>query len=157
MAVRVVVADQSEAKFYDLKLRPKALQLIGRLLDPQAHLHDRDFKSDRPGRVFDHAPLSGGRRGATAHHATGGERRPRRHEAELFARRIADQLERGQRNGDFDAVIILAGPAFLGLLRDAISDAVRSLVVAEVTKDLVHQGAREVIEHLPPGPYAATA
>lgn len=37
----------------------------GRLTDALAHLYDRDFKSDRPGRVFDHAPLVR-RRGATA-------------------------------------------------------------------------------------------
>ena len=95
MRVRVVVADQSEAKFYDLRYRPDALQLVGRILDPLARLHDRDFKSDRPGRVFDHAPMTGHRRGATAHHATAGERRPRRHEAEAFARQIAGELQRG--------------------------------------------------------------
>jgi protein required for attachment to host cells len=157
MRVRVVVADQSEAKFYELKHRPDALQLVGRLLDPLAHLHDRDFKSDRPGRVFDHAPLSGGRRGATAHHAVGGERRPRRHEAKEFARQIAGALERGQRNRDFDAIIVIAGPPFIGLLRDALSDSVRSMVVAEITKDLVHQTTRAVIKHLPPRPFAVTA
>jgi protein required for attachment to host cells len=157
MSIRVVVADQSEAKFYDLGRRPEKLQLVSRLLDPLAHLHDRDFKSDRPGRVFDHAPMSGGRRGATAHHATTGERRPRRHEAEQFARRIADELERAQRHREFDALIILAGPMFLGLIREALSHAVRSTVVAEITKDLVHKSAREVIKHLPPRSYAATA
>jgi protein required for attachment to host cells len=157
MRIRVLVANQSEAKFYDLGRRPEALQLVGRLLDPLAHLHDRDFKSDRPGRVFDHAPLSAGRRGATAHHATAGERRPRRHEAEQFARRIADELDRALRNGGFDTLVILAGPLFLGLIRDALSHAVRSTVVAEITKDLVHQSARELIKHLPPRPYVATA
>jgi protein required for attachment to host cells len=157
MRIRVVVADQSEAKFYELGHRPESLKLVGQLLDPQAHLHDRDFNSDRPGRMFDHAPMSGGRRGATPHHATGGEHGPRRHEAEQFARRIAAELERGQRNRDFDGLIILAGPLFLGLLRSAFSDAVRSIVVAEVTKDLVHQSTREVIKHLPPRPYGATA
>jgi len=156
MRIRVVVADQSEARFYDLGRRAEALQLVGKLVDPQAHLHDRDFKSDRPGRVFDHAPGIG-RRGATAHHATDGERRPRRHEAEQFARRITDELERAQRDGDFDALIILASPMFLGLLRAVLSNAVRSTVVAEVAKDLVHQNTREIIKHLPPRPYATTA
>jgi len=156
MSVRVVVADQSEAKFYDLRHRPDALQLVARILDPLARLHDRDFKSDRPGRVFDHAPVTGHRRGATAHHATDGERRPRRHEAEAFARQIAGELQRGQRDCEFDAIIVIAGPLFLGLLRDALSDAVRSIVVAEVKKDLVHQSPHVVVKHLPPPPFALT-
>jgi protein required for attachment to host cells len=152
MRIRVVVADQSEAKFYDLSRQPEALELVGQLLDPKAHLHDRDFNSDRPGRMFDHAPVSGGRRGATPHHATAEDRRPRRHEAEQFARRIAAELERGQRNRDFDGLMILAGPLFLGLLREALSDGVRSIVVAEVAKDLAHQSAGDIIKHLPPRP-----
>ena len=39
-------------------------------------LHDRDLKSDRPGRVYNSAAAPRGRRGAMAHHATGGERTP---------------------------------------------------------------------------------
>jgi protein required for attachment to host cells len=158
MRIRVLVADQSEADFYDLR-RPRdadlQLNLVARLVDEQAHLHDRDLKSDRPGRFFDHAPLQGGRRGATAHHATGGERRPRRHAAEVFAGQIAAALHRAQLQRDFDHVIVMAGPAFLGLLREALPDSLRPCVLAEVAKDLVHGGAQAVREHLPESLFAA--
>ena len=155
MRVRILVADQSEAKFYDMRYRPEALQLVGRMLDPLAHLHDRDFKSDRPGRVFDHAPMTAGRRGATPRHATGGERRPRKHEAQEFARQIAGELDRGRQKGEFDGVIVIAGPPFLGLLREALTHSVRSVLIAEISKDLVHQEVSAVIKHLPPRPFAA--
>src|SRR6185312_13307072 len=45
MKIRIVVADQSEAAFYELEQRDMPPQFIQRLTDPQAHLHDRDFKS----------------------------------------------------------------------------------------------------------------
>ena len=46
--IRIVVADQAEAIFYDtgsLTARPVE---AGRMADPAAHLHNRDFTSDRP-------------------------------------------------------------------------------------------------------------
>jgi protein required for attachment to host cells len=148
MRIRILVADQGEARFYD-PARHNALQLVARLTDPVAHLHNRDLVSDRPGRKFDRAPLTAGRRGATAHHATGGERSPRRHEAEVFARRIAAELERALRRGDFEGLILMSGPAFLGLLREVLPDSIKATLVAEVAKDLVHEGIDSIIAHLP--------
>lgn len=146
--VRVVVADESEACFYDTQRPRGPLQLAARLTDPTAHLHDRDLVTDRPGRKFDHAP-PGARRGATPRHATGGEESPRKHEAEVFAKRVADELERACHSNGFDRVVVIAGPTFLGLLRNTFSRAVRAKIVAEIPKDIVHQGESAVPEHLP--------
>jgi protein required for attachment to host cells len=156
MRIRVLVADQSEARFYDLGPH-NALELVGRLADPLAHLHDRDLKSDRPGRKFDHAPITAGRRGATPHHAAGGERSPRRHEAESFARRIAAELEQARQRGDFERLIVMSGPPFLGLLREALPESIRATLAAEVAKDLLHQGIDAITGHLPPLSAAAQA
>ena len=155
MRIRIVVADQAEACFYDIGSEEDALRPVGRLTDPMAHLHDRDLKSDRPGRFFDHATTSPARRGATAHHGTGGERSPRKHEAELFARHIADDLEKAHQKAEFDRLVIMAGPGFLGLLRAHLPQSVRSSVAAEVPKDLAHQPPTAVREHLPPGVFHA--
>lgn len=157
MRVRIVVADQSEARFYDAEHRDSGLQRVGGLTDPQAHLHDRDFKSDRPGRVYDHAPDQAGRRGATAHHGTGGERRPRKHEAELFARRIAAQIQTGYRQNEFDRLILMAAPGFLGLLRQALPASISAIVVGEVGKNLVHEAATAVEAHMPADAFGTVA
>lgn len=149
MRIRIVVANQAEAAFYDVESRIDAPQFRTRITDPQAHLHDRDFKSDRPGRVFDHAPAIAGRRGATAHHGTQGERRPRKHEAELFARRVAEQLEEAQHKGEFDRLVVMAAPTFLGLLRRALPGSMRPRIAAEVGKDLVHEPPGVVQAHVP--------
>lgn len=149
MRIRIVVADQAEAAFYDLGSRTEEPRFTTRLTDPVAHLHDRDMKSDRPGRFSNHAPLIGGRRGATAHHGTGGERSPRKHEAALFADRIAEQLEQARRSGEFDRLVVMAAPAFLGLLRKALPDSVRLHVAAEVGKDLVHEPPAMLQAHVP--------
>jgi protein required for attachment to host cells len=146
---RILVADQSEARFYDLE-RGSPMQIAGRLLNPDAHLHDRDLKSDRPGRVFSRAATPGTRRGASARHATGGENSPRKRVALLFARQIGGELDRARRAGRFDRLVVMAGPQFLGVLRTALPSALRKVTVAEVGRDLVHQSERVLRAHLPP-------
>ena len=149
MSTRIVVADQSEARFYELEGARGPLRLIETLTDPKARLHDRDFKSDRPGRVFDHASTPGKRRGATAHHSTGGERSPREHEAQLFARRIAQELETAHDEKRYSRLILMSAPAFLGMLRAALPRAASAAIVAEVPKDLIHGPESAVLAHLP--------
>ena len=148
MRVRIVVADQSEARFYDTERYDEPLSLAGRLTDENAHLHDRDFKSDRPGRVFDHA-ASGGRRGAVAHHATESERRPRKLEATRFARQIAAELEKARREDSFERMVLVAGPPFLGLLREALAKELHSQIAVEIPKDLVHEAAGDLLAYVP--------
>lgn len=154
MRVRIVVTDQSEADFYDLEQRGMPPHFVGRLQDPDAHLHDRDLKSDRPGRVFDHAAAPGARRGAVGRHSTGGERNPRKVEARRFAQRIAEALDEARRQNRYERLVVMAPPAFLGLLREEMPAAVRALLAAEVGKDLVHQPVESLGQYLPPGTFS---
>jgi len=146
MNVRIVVADESEARFYDTSRPAGVLQEAGRLENPGARLHDRDLGSDRPGRNFSSARTGSG---AVAHHAFGGEGGPRKHEAGLFAKRIVQELEQAQREQRFDRLVLIAGPVFLGLLRDALPKGLRSWVAAEVVKDLARQDVEAVQAHVP--------
>jgi protein required for attachment to host cells len=155
MRVRIVVADQSEADFYELEQRDMPPQLIERMADADAHLHNRDLKSDRPGRVFDHAAAPGGRRGAVGHHSTGGERNPRKVEARRFARRVAEALDEARRQHRYDRLIIMAPPTFLGLLREEMTAAVQAVLTAEIGKDLVHEPPEALGAYLPPGTFTA--
>jgi protein required for attachment to host cells len=148
MSLRIVLADQSEARFYDFERSDAPLRLAGRLTDHNARLHDRDLKSDRPGRVFDHAPTGMRRRGAVGHHATGGERTPRKHEAQLFARHIGRELETARQAQRFDRLVLMAGPRFLGTLRSELPAAISALVSHELPKDLLHEPESAIREHL---------
>jgi protein required for attachment to host cells len=134
--VCIVVADQAQARIY--LLRGAALRIAASLENEAARRHDRDLKSDRPGRVYDRAPPVRGRRGAGAHHATGGERTPRRQVAITFARNIAAAVGASRRQAPFDRLVLVAAPRFLGLLRRTLPAALRAQVVAELAKDWVH-------------------
>jgi protein required for attachment to host cells len=117
--------------------------------DEDARRHDRDLKSDRPGRLFERAPPTRGRRGAGARHATGGPESPRKHEAEVFARQISTDLRRAQRAGEFNRLVLIAGPPFLGKLRGVLSKGLRGVIVAEVSKNLIHQPESAIRDNLP--------
>ena len=139
--IRIVVADQAEAIFYDtpsLQAQPKE---VAHLSDPLAHQHDRDFSSDRPGRSYESV---GGQR-----HAIEREDDPRQREAVLFARRISRRLDEARRKGEYDELIVVAGPPFLGLMRKEMSRPTRARVVHEIRKDLVHSPVESLRQHLP--------
>lgn len=139
---RVVVASRSAACLYDIG-PASILTGAGRMTDAKGRLRDRDFSSDRPGRVFDRAPPAG-RRGAGAHHATNGERSPHQHESLLFARRIVAALEHQRRQNRFRQLLVVAEPGFLGLLRQAMHPALRRMVVGQIPKDLANRPERAV-------------
>jgi protein required for attachment to host cells len=139
--IRIVVADQAEAIFYDtpsLDARPKE---VGRISDPLAHKHDRDLVSDRPGRSYESV---GG-----ARHAIERENDPRFQEAVRFARRISCRLDDALKRGEFEELVVVAGPPFLGLIRHELSEQARQRVVHEIRKDLVHSPVEVLRSHLP--------
>lgn len=139
--LRIVVADQAEAIFYDTPSLQSVPKEIARISDPAAHLHDRDLMSDRPGRSYESV---GG-----ARHAIERENDPRQREAVRFARRIARRLDEARRKNEYEQLIVVAGPAFLGLMREEMSRPTRERVVHEVHKDLVHSPAEALRKHLP--------
>jgi protein required for attachment to host cells len=133
---RILVADQAEAIFYDaptLGARPKE---VARISDPLARLHDREFATERPGRTHESR--------GDMRHAIQRENTPRRAEALRFARRIARRLDDARRNEEFEQLVVVAGPPFLGLVREELSGPTRARVAREIRKDLVHS-APEVL------------
>jgi len=139
--IRIVVADQAEAVFYDSASLQAAPREVGRISDPAAHLHNRDLVSDRPGRSYESV---GG-----ARHAIARENDPRQLEAVRFARRIARRLDEARRKDEFEELIVVAGPPFLGLVRKQLSRPTRARVVHEIHKDLVHSPVEALRQHLP--------
>ncbi|HQR25164.1 MAG TPA: host attachment protein [Steroidobacteraceae bacterium] len=127
---RILVADQAEAIFYDAPSLDAAPMEVARISDPLAHLHDRDFATERPGRTRESY--------GTARHAIQREDSPRREEAARFARRIARRLDDARRRDEFESLVVVAGLPFLGLVRAELTKPTRARVVREIHKDLVH-------------------
>lgn len=141
MTMWVVVADSSRGKIFVQERPGEPLVEAEDMVHPGARLRGVELASDRSGR---HSGAFG-----QGSHMFDVRTEAKEHEAESFAREIAEHLETGRTGGRFQKLVLMAPPAFLGDLRGRLSDEVRKLVVGEVGKDLVTHTAEEVRKHLP--------
>jgi len=63
-------------------------------------------------------------------------------EEEKFIKRVADRVSEAHKNGSFEHLVIAAPPRALGLLRNALPDAVKAKIKAETAKDLIDEDGR---------------
>ncbi|NNK66941.1 MAG: host attachment protein [Rhodobacteraceae bacterium] len=73
---------------------------------------------------------------------------PKVRATEIFAKTIADDLERSATRGAFDRLVLVAGPKMLSALRDALPKPVRDRVLSEVAKDLTKVRLEDLPDHL---------
>ena len=137
----VVVADSSAAHIFTAAHRHAPLTLVESLTHAESRMHPRERLSDVAGRGHD--PVGPGRHGLDQGQTLRDEDRQR------FAREIAARLEAAHRLKRFNDLIVMAGPAFLGVLRDALSKTLQQATVAEVPKDLVAQDTAAIEAHIP--------
>ena len=137
----VVVANSSAARILAAPTPEGALEELECYAHPASRMRDQDIASDRPGRAFDSV---GGRR-----HAMENEVGPKDQEAVRFAEQLAARLNDARAAGEFDQVILVAGPRFLGLLRERLGPQVENVVASTVDKDLAKLSVPEVRRRLP--------
>jgi len=139
----VVVAHQTAARFMEcLPGHKRSLRLLRELENPDGRKKNQDLESDRSGESFTGVRSMGGQR--AMHH----EQSAHEHVSERFAQTIASQLQHARGAGEFDDLILVAEPKFLGRLRAALDPATAHRVVGSVTKDLAHVPAQSVAEHI---------
>jgi protein required for attachment to host cells len=137
----ILVADSSAARIYATHHRRAPLQLVQSLSHAASRLHPRDLGTDVPGRVHD--------RFGPGRHSLDEGQQIKAEERLRFAREISGQLTEAHRMKRFDRLVVMAGPAFLGTLRDCFPKTLAEAVVAEVPKDLVAQDPEAVQANIP--------
>jgi protein required for attachment to host cells len=150
MNIRVVVADERRATFFDVT-RPNALREAGAVENPAGRLKDTDLETDRAGRRFGGAQgVSHGTGPAQGHHhGVDGERSTLLHDLTLFAKEVGRRIDADRVGHKYDKLVIVAAPKMLGLLRQAIPPQVQSMVAGEVPKDLVNHGPAAILGVIP--------
>ena len=100
---------------------------------------DHELSAERPGRVHESANVS--------RHAIERDDLHRR-EKERFAQSLAEGLDKRLANREYDRLVIAAAPETLGVIRAALSDKVRAVILAEVAKDLTKIPNPQIRPHL---------
>lgn len=73
---------------------------------------------------------------------------PPRHSAQGFAHRLAGDLYNGRSRGRFGRAIIVAPPAFMGMLNAELDGPTAQLVSGRLDKDYTRSGAQDLCLHL---------
>ncbi len=137
----LVVADAGRGVVYETDSPRGPLQEIRDFIDPDNRLPEQELARDRPGRSFDSA--------GEGRHAMEPHTPPAQVEAERFARLLADSVEAARHAGRFDYLGLVAPPAFLGLLRQSLTQETARRLVLEVNKDLSRDDPQTLRAHLP--------
>jgi protein required for attachment to host cells len=141
MAIWVLAADNSRARFFTAEKAASPLQEIRDLVDPQARLHEGDLVTDREGR--DRNPAGAQYHGVSSDHSFKGDA------ADRFAQKVCSELDAARQQGAFDKLYIVSAPAFLGLLRKHQTAPLRALVAGELDKNLAGHSADVIRQSLP--------
>ena len=136
----VVAAESGRARIFLLENRVAPLKEIDELSNPVARAHERDLTSDRPGRAFDSA--------GQGRHSMEPQVEPKQQEAIAFAKKINERLEQGRTKGDFEELILIAPPEFLGILRHNINGNTAKHVTKTIAKHLVQKDETEIRKYL---------
>ena len=65
-----------------------------------------------------------------------------------FARLLADKLQHARVQNQYQRLVLVAPPRFLGLLRASLDGPTSQLVLASIHKDLAISKEAELIKHL---------
>lgn len=127
----VLVAESSRAKLYKVNGRLDPLTEIEAMVNPASRMREGELVSDDAG--SDGGSVGHGRHVIDSRH-TAHER-----ESLQFARRLANRLDSGRTSGDFNRLVLVAPPEFLGHLRNHLSKESMSLVYRQIDKNLVQK------------------
>jgi len=136
----VVVSDSSRARFFTLTSKSEPMQELEDMSHAESRMRNQDEVSDKQG------GLAGGH--GEGGHAFEAPTDIKQHEVEIFAKQIADKLEDGRVNHAFNKLILVAPPAFLGALRQAMNDHLVNLVSKSLDKNLVAENETAIREHV---------
>lgn len=122
----IVPADEASARIYQAD--PREWKLVAQLAHPQGRAKESALGRDRPGRVKQSAGVP--RRDGAVHPA-------KKVEMEKFAREIAKTLDEAWVAKAYQhlVLVLVAAPAFVGLLRETLPERVRRRIATVVEKD----------------------
>ncbi len=138
----ILVAHEAGARLFANDGIGNGLALVESIDHPEGRARDRDIDSDRPGRSF-HKNSGDPRRASM-----GQSESPHDRVVSDFSRELADKLRHARVQNQFDRLVLVAPPRFLGLLRSALDGPTSQLVIGSIHKDLATSNEAELIQHL---------
>ena len=138
----VLVAHEAGARIFENGGPGKGLDLVQEIEHPEGRERNRDIDTDRPGRSFQSDGADPRRSSMSS------EQSPHDRVVADFARDLTGKLEHARASNQYDRLVLVAPPRFLGLLRSSLDDATRKLVIGSLDKDLAKAKEDELAKQL---------
>jgi protein required for attachment to host cells len=137
----VVLVDGERARFLSGLGRCKSFESVapGAIEVPEAGKPNRDLASDKPGRTSSSKDGIRSSMETTDFH---------RREKQLFARSVAEIVDKMAGDPSYDRLVLVAPPSTLGELRAHLSKHTAGRITGEVAKDLTKIPDHELRSHL---------
>lgn len=138
---QIIVANSSQAKFYQSTNLGQELELIQEFEHPASREKAQNLVTDRQGRYRTH--------NGTGHGAYTSAT-PKEVEAEKFAQQLAHALN-GAHYQDYDELVVIAPPHFHGLLNKHYPQNVRAKIRHNIEKDytkIPHKSLLAILQDL---------
>jgi protein required for attachment to host cells len=124
----IVVADSAVARIFAAEARNQPWQLVEEISHPESRSKGTELMTDMPAMERGELPKEG--------------------EARVFARQLGDRINLAQHQRAFDALVLVAPPEFMGLLRKVLSVAASRCVEETITKDLAQLKQQDLQDRL---------
>ena len=122
----ILVANAAHAALFAKPGRSRRLRLLQEFTHPASRKKAVDLVTDRNGRYEATGNTHGAFTSATE---------PKRTEMMHFARELAGMLEHGRATNQYQRLVLVASPHFLGMLLGRLTPAVQALLSDTVKKD----------------------
>lgn len=135
MRTWIVVCDAARARVFDSRGNLQHLALVAQLEHPQSRRKEEALGMVRRGSVTTGAGIHGGLPQQTS---------PKAHEAEQFARILADRMNHAVADHTCQRLVLVAPPHFLGLLRKLLNPAAQTCLHRTIDKDYTQLTIQEL-------------
>lgn len=135
----ILVANASLAKLYANLGPNKGLTLVKELIHPESRQKNAELVTDRSGAMAANGSGGGSMQPQTL---------PKHHEAKVFAHQIAQELYQGRAANAFRRAILVAPPAFMGMLNTVIDGPTAQLITDRFEKDYTKTPENELGDRL---------
>jgi protein required for attachment to host cells len=135
----ILVSNASLGKIFRNTGPNKGLEKVREFEHPQSREKNADLVTDRPG----HNPGAGNGHGSFVPATM-----PKEHESDVFALKLARELDAGRVDKLYSRLVLVASPAFLGQLNRHLPETVKGLVSYSLEKDYTRATDKELTRHL---------
>ena len=137
----ILVADAARARLFELASKGANMTEIACFTHPDGRSPGQHPKHGRLSRTHESAN--------SARHAIEPRSSLRDKHAVQFADILRETVQRGRMENQYDRLVLMAPPRFLGVLHDRLDEQTLKCVVGEVGHDLLSLSATELRTHLP--------